>query len=697
MLGQEEREKLTAAERGGRRRGLVGRYDETEAVVGGSGRRNRPKVKGRRRNHPESGEGEGEGCVRAPVRDSSSASDEEGSAFEEVDKGTNNSAGSLSLSLEAEVSRSSGDVVTTMLRSKHVHKKGVSGAPHVRRRKRRGAASVTEMWSKRVPDKGGCSEVKSQIPRRSLGKVDNVQEKRERERGNKGKSGTEEGMVVEKEREGIGDAIVRHWCTLEAVCSLNSEMEECQKSAIEGTVWNPILKYKPFVMDRHLVRALVESRLPVLKAFRIGQREAPFSVSDVALLIGLPAMGKHVTFDQGWRTAIDDHISRERARQQTGRADMRMYQNYVSVIIELCKNNRGHKREDPIEEKLADAWVRNDTSAHFDSQGQSGGVDDVLFSSKVSDSLRAAVMVIVPYLEVWDLERREATVKAFSDTEDFNAYGITNIEEFLRRTREALQTAIEALALERVVHATTKKKLEHMRTLVMGSSWGDSLLGGIQNQGLQCANGDGEGSAHASDRRVSVSQGDDKYLFHTHLHTADVGSAKDAQEHEPFGDAMQHQGETEMVAALHATEEDVVPTLACDTEQPHTAAVGEEGDVRMAGEGSNSSIAKRIQRSARRQQHSAKQIPLFVNPAAALRTSKRRMGNVYTSRKRCRKATPNASKGEEVEELRGGARQVDNVAATDMAVIVPIAVADDPDHGPLGIHNTMGHFEEAQG
>jgi len=26
-------------------------------------------------------------------------------------------------------------------------------------------------------------------------------------------------------------------------------------------------------------------------------------------------------------------------------------------------SNRGHKREDPIEEKLADAWVRNDTSS----------------------------------------------------------------------------------------------------------------------------------------------------------------------------------------------------------------------------------------------------------------------------------------------------------------------------------------------
>ena len=46
-----------------------------------------------------------------PISDSSSARDEEGNAFEEVNEGTNNSASSLSLSLEVEVSGSSGDYV----------------------------------------------------------------------------------------------------------------------------------------------------------------------------------------------------------------------------------------------------------------------------------------------------------------------------------------------------------------------------------------------------------------------------------------------------------------------------------------------------------------------------------------------------------------------------------------------------------
>ena len=115
-------------------------------------------------------------------------------------------------------------------------------------------------------------------------------------------------------------------------------------------MWSPVLKYKLFVMDKHLVRALMESWVP---KFRIGRREVPFSVYDVASLTGLPAMGKHATFDQGEgpcevkdvvKAAMDDHISRERARRWTGHADMRMYWNYVSVIIELCKQNNTLER-----------------------------------------------------------------------------------------------------------------------------------------------------------------------------------------------------------------------------------------------------------------------------------------------------------------------------------------------------------------
>ena len=44
------------------------------------------------------------------------------------------------------------------------------------------------------------------------------------------------------------------------------------------------------------------------------------------------------------KAAMDDHISRERARRRTGRADMRIYQNCVLVIIKLCKQNNTPER-----------------------------------------------------------------------------------------------------------------------------------------------------------------------------------------------------------------------------------------------------------------------------------------------------------------------------------------------------------------
>lgn len=117
------------------------------------------------------------------------------------------------------------------------------------------------------------------------------------------------------------DVVIRHRCVLEAVCSLNAKLEEVQKSAIEGTVWRPVLKYRPFGMDRHLVRALVEGWNAETKAFKVGSREIPFIVYDVALLTGLPATGKQVTFNWGIgvseveeviKATIEDHLARER-------------------------------------------------------------------------------------------------------------------------------------------------------------------------------------------------------------------------------------------------------------------------------------------------------------------------------------------------------------------------------------------------
>jgi len=76
-------------------------------------------------------------------------------------------------------------------------------------------------------------------------------------------------------------------------------------------------------------------------------------VYDVALLTGLPAAGKQVTFEWGQgaceveeviKAAMDDHLTRERRRRRTGQTHMRFYGNYVSVILNLCKQNNTSKR-----------------------------------------------------------------------------------------------------------------------------------------------------------------------------------------------------------------------------------------------------------------------------------------------------------------------------------------------------------------
>jgi len=106
-------------------------------------------------------------------------------------------------------------------------------------------------------------------------------------------------------------------------------------------------------MDRHLVQALMKCWNPEMKAFKVCSREITFSVYDVALLTGLPVTGKHVIFDQGAgasevedviKASMDDHLSKERSKQRTARLDVRLYRNYVSIIVELCKQNNTPER-----------------------------------------------------------------------------------------------------------------------------------------------------------------------------------------------------------------------------------------------------------------------------------------------------------------------------------------------------------------
>ncbi|KAJ8422759.1 hypothetical protein Cgig2_024398 [Carnegiea gigantea] len=254
-------------------------------------------------------------------------------------------------------------------------------------------------------------------------------------------------------------------------------------------------------MNRHLVLALVESWVPETKAFRIGQIEVPFPVYDVAFLTSLPAIGKHVTFDEGQgaceveedvKAAIDGHLTRERVRY--GVALRKCYDGsmlLLNLIGIMC----------------AVVWFyeHTDLYAHADD--------------------KYALRITIPFLEVRELERREAIVKAFSETDDFNAYE-------------------------------------------------DSVLGDTQNEELELARG-------ATETRIATSECDDNDTLRTKLHTADVASAEDVEDREPLGehhltfrvgtindvtldDGMLHKGGNDMDGATYTTEGNVVPTLECD-------------------------------------------------------------------------------------------------------------------------------------
>ncbi|KAJ8444592.1 hypothetical protein Cgig2_013871 [Carnegiea gigantea] len=204
-------------------------------------------------------------CIQneaTPVSDSSFISDDDVSAFEALEEDRDNLPNNPSMSLEAEVSGSSGDMVMLELRSKKLHDKGGTSEALTRMSKIKGDVAVAELRLKKVHDKGGSSKVESLKPRRLR-------------------------------------------CTPEAVCNLNSELEDSKKSAIEET------------------------------AFKISQREVPFLVYDVAFLMGLPATSKHVPFERG-------------------QGGCKYRASYGS--------NRGNERENPYEEKSANTWLSNDTS-----------------------------------------------------------------------------------------------------------------------------------------------------------------------------------------------------------------------------------------------------------------------------------------------------------------------------------------------
>ena len=74
----------------------------------------------------------------------------------------------------------------------------------------------------------------------------------------------------------------------------------------------------------------------------------------MALITRLPAHGKPVLFQctevfgevEGvLKGAMDDHVSRERGKRRTLQKDMRIYRNYISVLLDLCRSNNTRDKE----------------------------------------------------------------------------------------------------------------------------------------------------------------------------------------------------------------------------------------------------------------------------------------------------------------------------------------------------------------
>jgi len=167
-----------------------------------------------------------------------------------------------------------------------------------------------------------------------------------------------DGVVDARERVRGGKAggvIIRGRCTLERVVSLNKKMTEYQREAVKTTVFAPILMYCPFEMERNLALALVKAWVPRRKAFRIGSRLVPFSIFDVALITGLPAVGQLVKFDEDPVVTEFGKMVRERVHEAeqeelrrrkvgAGKKDSRVYKNFIAAMVQLCEQNDGEEQ-----------------------------------------------------------------------------------------------------------------------------------------------------------------------------------------------------------------------------------------------------------------------------------------------------------------------------------------------------------------
>ncbi|KAJ8423031.1 hypothetical protein Cgig2_021923 [Carnegiea gigantea] len=428
----------------------------------------------------------------------------------------------------------------------------------------------------------------------------------------------------EKVTEASVAVVIQHRCTLKAVCALNDKFDDDRKRAIRDTMSSPVLEYRSFVMNGHLVWALIECWNSDTKSFKI-RREVPFSVYDVTLITGLPVHGKLVSFQRSEASGeveellkgiMDSHVSRERRRRRTLQKDMRMYRNYISVLLELCRSNNTRDKVGIFTKLYAllvvsgllfprcaggVAWdlismVEDVKSMAEHNWAEATWMFLVEAMEEGKEKMRSA-KYINPVLEVREEESVKDVVRAFIDTDEYQGYvedakGVISLEV---RLRDVLRKEKKGHAATKKELAAMKKELAKLKALIQAED-GRANVSGREMQ--------------AGDERVVELMDDNTSLIH---HSEDDDGVVCLSPHVRATEAGHEHGKLE---ARHASLDDT---------KLHSDAVENEMDV---GHGTSNDL-----------------------PGANLPRvgkGKRKCAKLYTSRKRSRKEVGAPWKGQAV-------------------------------------------------
>ncbi|KAJ8423069.1 hypothetical protein Cgig2_009338 [Carnegiea gigantea] len=148
------------------------------------------------------------------------------------------------------------------------------------------------------------------------------------------------------------DVVLRSRYTLGSLVRLNVTLDDFHKDAVRGTMFTTTLEYGGMEMDLHLTLVLVKCWVPRWKAFRLVGRHVPFSVFDVALMTGLPALGTRIELDRLEVSTEMGRLVRERmyewerewlAEKVASRPakKVRYFRKYVNCMASLAQEFNG--------------------------------------------------------------------------------------------------------------------------------------------------------------------------------------------------------------------------------------------------------------------------------------------------------------------------------------------------------------------